>query len=496
MSGLTDALYGAFHRPELRSHSVLHGVLWVLIAASIPLALWPLFSDAVPAWAEAIDAVLLGVFWVELILRIGTYRPPDTRFFDQGPAEALRSHLLGRLRFCITPLILIDIVTVVASFGALRGLRVFRLLRLLHGVGPFRYSSPLQGTARAFVENRLLFAGGLSLVGIAVLLGGASFYSFETAAPEPVVSSLADGLWWALVTLTTVGYGDIAPTTAGGRLVAGGLMVTGLFVLALFAGIVGQTLLSSVLSLRAEAFRMSNETAHFVVCGYDPGARMLLEALEREAGETARELVVFAPGERPRDVPPRFAWVTGDPTKESELDKARIAHADAVIVVGARDIPPQAADASTILTAFTIRRHLASKASTPKRKRPLYLVAEILERENVEHAKTAGADEVIETTRLGFSLLAHALLQPGAARILSRVATPEANNLYIGALPGGFELPMAFGPLADRLKRERGVLVMGTRSADGEDAINPEYDAPVAPGSRIIYLAEAPVLGA
>jgi len=499
MTRLLDALHGAFHRPERRSHALLHGVLWVLIAASIPLALWPIAAEsggpAVPGWAASLDSVLLGVFWVELILRVGSFRPPETTFFNLSFGAALRSHVFGRLRFCITPLILIDIVTVVASFGALRGLRIFRLLRLLHGVGPFRYSSPLQGTARAISENRLLFGSGLSLLGGAVLLGGLSFFSFESAVPNPVVHSIGDGLWWALVTITTVGYGDVAPQTLGGKLVAGGLMISGLFVLALFAGIVGQTLLSSVLSLRAEAFRMSNETDHFVVCGYDPGARMLLESLEREVGDDGRELVVFAPGDRPEEIPPRFAWVSGNPTKESELDKARIAQAAAVIVVGSRDIPPQASDAETILTAFTIRRYLASQDTTPLRKEPLYLVAEILERENVEHARTAGADEVIETTRLGFSLLAHALIEPGTARIMSRVAAPEFNNLYVGPCPEQIALPLPFGELATRIKAQSDVLLIGIRSADG-DIVNPPVDAAIEAGSLMIYLAEKPVLTA
>jgi hypothetical protein len=68
--------------------------------------------------------------------------------------------------------------------------------------------------------------------------------------------------------------------------------------------------------------------------------------------------VFFDDRERPRDLPPDFLWVEGDPTKESELDKVRLTHAAAVIVSGARDISPQAADAATILTVFTIRAYM------------------------------------------------------------------------------------------------------------------------------------------
>src|SRR5690606_24860267 len=128
----------------------------------------------------------------------------------------------------------------------------------------------------------------------------------------------------------------------------------------------------------------------------------------------------FGPGERPDEVPAAFTWIRGDPTKESELDKVRLAYARAAILIGSRGLQPAQADAATILTAFTMRRYLRSHPSS--RARPMYLVAEILEDENVEHAQTAGCNEVIETNRLGFSLLAHCIREPGAARIMSGVA--------------------------------------------------------------------------
>lgn len=98
----------------------------------------------------------------------------------------------------------------------------------------------------------------------------------------------------------------------------------------------------------------------------------------------------------------------GDPTKESELNKVRIDRAAALVVAGARHVSPQQADAITLLTLFTIRSYLKAQRSAKRRFHPVYVVAEILDSENVDHARTAGADEVIETRRLGFSLLAHA----------------------------------------------------------------------------------------
>ena len=252
-------------------------------------------------------------------------------------------------------MMLVDILAVLALFPELRGLRALRLLRLLRTTRVFRYRNPFAIVLQAFEENGLLFAFAFSVLGVATLLGGLSIYLVEVKA-QPVDRRRSwTAFWWALVTVTTVGFGDITPVTSLGRIVGGVLMVAGMFTLALFAGIVGSSLVSGMLSIREEQFRMSDYVNHVVVCGYDESTHILLDALSKELDLDETRVVMFDDHERPRDLPPDFLWVQGDPTKESELDKVRLTHAAAVIVSGARDMSPQNADARTILTAFTIR---------------------------------------------------------------------------------------------------------------------------------------------
>ena len=233
------------------------------------------------------------------------------------------------------------------------------------------------------------------------------------------------------------------------------------------------------------------------------------------AGFSVTDLLDIAHGREPRahaahllhdvlDLPAEMSWVSGDPTKESELGKVRLAHAAAAILVGARSTVPQQADARTILTAFTLRSFLTRADEAQRRNRPLYVVAEILDSENVEHARTAGADEVIETTRLGFSLVAHAIAIPGTGSIVSRVATAGAHSIWVGRIgkAGGETWPTNFGDLRRRLKEERDILLLGVRRGDpatgagGEDRINPPDDTEVGPDTALVYLADHPRLPA
>jgi voltage-gated potassium channel len=346
----------------------------------------------------------------------------------------------------------------------------------------------------AFEEDRLLFAFAFSVLGTETILGGISLFLVERN-DNPGINTIGDGLWWALVTITTVGFGDITPATSVGRFIGGAMMVGGLFTLALFAGIVSHSLLNAVLSIREEQFRMSGYVNHIVVCGYEMGSGMLLDVLSSEIDVQQQKIVLFGPYERPRSLPPEFMWVQGDPTKESELDKARIAAASTIIVTGSRRVVPQQADAATILTVFTIRSALHKSLAAANRKKPIRIIAEVLDSENVQHARAAGSDEVIETRRVGYSLLAHTVVYPGVADATSRMVFGGHQNLYVGHLPDSIDEPRTFEELSREIRSSTGCLVIGYRDPDtGEEQVNPSGDALVQPDMEILYLSSKPRL--
>jgi voltage-gated potassium channel len=222
---------------------------------------------------------------------------------------------------------------------------------------------------------------------------------------------------------------------------------------------------------------------------------LLLKAMLEEHDPERTKIVVFSDLDRPGHIPPELYWVKGDPTKESELDKVRIARAAAVVVAGARRVSPQQADAVTLLTLFTIRSYLRRQRSTKVRHRPLYVLAEILDSENVEHARAAGADEVIETRRLGFSLLAHAIEHHGTADTLSQVVLRGENTLYVGLLPEGTSRATYRDMVRTLGMRQHGGLVIGvTNSLTGKDHVNPPDDLPLDENTLVLYLARERLL--
>jgi voltage-gated potassium channel len=454
MRGLLHRIHAAFHRPDTGAHRATSVVVWVLIALSIPLVAATLLLPEDSPLSNPVrlaDRIVLSLFAVELALRVLSFRPPTLSLFRGNAAWRLRAHLFGRLRYLLTPLLLIDLLAVLALVPALRGLRALRLLRLVRLSKLFRYSSPIMGVVRAFQENALLYIFTFVFLLSVVILGGVSMFLVEARAEGSYVKSISEGIWWALVTLTTVGYGDFTPVTPLGRVVAGTVMVLGMFTLALFAGIVGSTLLRVLVGLRQDQFRMSSYTGHIVICGYDRAAPLLLNAVLAEVPEGESELVVFGKGERPDDLPPEFIWVGGDPSKESELEKVRLTHARAAIVIASRQVAP------------------------------------------LDHAYTAGADEVIETTRLGFALIARAAVVPGSGTIMGSVASAGAHSLYIATAPVGEAL--RYSDLTRRLHDEYGAVLIGIREpATSKVTIGPGDDLLVDPSWQVVYLARGPVI--
>ena len=491
-------IYRAFHDSSTQVYRVVQRTVWALIFLSILiLVVEPAApsSGLVSTGFRIADMVLLVVFALEYVLRVLSHRPPVLDVFQPGRLITARTHIMARIRFALRPMLLIDLLAVLAFVPELRGLRALRLLRLLRTMRLFRYANPFASIYRAFEENSLLFIFGFTVLIVETTIGGVSFYFIEKKL-NPDVSTLLDGLWWGLVTITTVGFGDITPVTTLGRIVAGVLMIAGMFTLALFAGFVGSSLVSAMLSIREEQFRMGDYVNHIVVLGYDDTSEYLLDLIAIAHDTDKTRVVVFEDRERPHDLNPSFLWVQGDPTKQSELDKVRLTHAKAAVVVGLRHVTPQIADARAILTTFTIRSYVREhSAETKNRQRPLYVVTEILDAENVAHARTAGADEVVETRRVGFSMLAHTVSFHGTADAMSRLLLSGSYNAYVGLIPGGLTEPVPYQTLLARLNlTSQRALVIGFARPGEPPTFNPPRQSLVEPGMHLLYLAEGPVL--
>ncbi len=141
---------------------------------------------------------------------------------------------------------IIDLLAILPFYLAtaidLRSLRLIRLLRLARLLKIVRYNSAILrfGKAIYLVKEELVIFSVASL--IMLYLAAVGIYHFEHEAQPEVFRSMFDSLWWAVTTLTTVGYGDMYPITIGGRLFTFCILMIGLGLIAVPTGIVASAL--------------------------------------------------------------------------------------------------------------------------------------------------------------------------------------------------------------------------------------------------------------
>lgn len=201
-------------------------------------------------WVAWINAIVVVVFAIEFSLR----------FWSEAENPRHRG-MVGRLRFLATPIAIADVlaflpelIVMIAAphvagpwLAALRALRLFRLFKLARYVPAF-----------AIVGNAVRRAGpplfaALCVAAAQVYVAALLLYFIEGEQRPEAFGSIMRALWWAIVTLTTVGYGDVYPVTALGRFAAGLVALAGIGIVAMPTGILA--------SAFAEEFRARHEAA-------------------------------------------------------------------------------------------------------------------------------------------------------------------------------------------------------------------------------------------
>lgn len=175
----------------------------------------------------------VAVFTIEYALRIWTA--------VEVPYLARARPLKARLKFARQPALIIDLLAFLPFYVSAVfpiDLRILRTLRLLRFLKLSRYSPAMYTLIRVLSNERKALAGAGLLLAMALLFSATLMYYIEGDAQPEKFGSVPEAAWWAIATLTTVGYGDATPITALGKVVGGLTMITGLCILALPVAII------------------------------------------------------------------------------------------------------------------------------------------------------------------------------------------------------------------------------------------------------------------
>ncbi len=174
--------------------------------------------------------------------------------------ERYRKPLWGRLRFACAPRVLIDLLAFLPFYlpflGVdLRYIRLLRVLRVFRILKMGRYYTALDLIVAVLRSRREELLMSLALMGALLIVSSSLMYSVENAVQPDKFPNIPATMWWAVSTLTTVGYGDVYPVTGTGRALAGTIAAFGIGMFALPAGILGSGFVEEIQRRRKSGSR-------------------------------------------------------------------------------------------------------------------------------------------------------------------------------------------------------------------------------------------------
>jgi voltage-gated potassium channel len=157
----------------------------------------------------------------------------------------------GRIRFMLTPMAIIDLIAIIPFYltffhADMRFVRTIRLFRLFRLFKLLRYSHSLTLFGNVFRSKKEELLITVAIMGVLIIITSSFIYFAEHEAQPDKFTDIPSSMWWAIVTLTTVGYGDVFPITPLGKVFAGIIAVLGVGMFALPTGILGASFVEEI----------------------------------------------------------------------------------------------------------------------------------------------------------------------------------------------------------------------------------------------------------
>jgi voltage-gated potassium channel len=239
--------------------------LQILIVANVLVVMLETVEGVQPRFSAALltfEWFSVAIFTIEYLLRLWccTVDPRYSR------------PVIGRLRFALRPMSIIDLLAILPAYLPLIGvdlrfIRVLRLMRLARALKLGRYSDAIAVLARVLRSRRDELAVMLMVLAILLVLSSGLIYYAEHDAQPEAFSSIPAALWWSVITLTTIGYGDLYPVTVVGKVIGGFIAIAGIGIVALPTAIIASAFAEELRQRKLATLTSQSTAAHCPHCG-------------------------------------------------------------------------------------------------------------------------------------------------------------------------------------------------------------------------------------
>jgi voltage-gated potassium channel len=320
------------------------------------------------------------------------------------------------------------------------------------------------------------------LLGLISLLMLLSALGLTWSEPD---MSFGNALWWSIVTLTTVGYGDISPETLGGRAIAITVMIMGIGLLGMCSAAIATVLVVSKMKedrgMHAFLFEQ-----HLILCTWNPRARMIWHELRADPHMATAPMVLIAELDH-KPVDDDYLFFVQGAVNDETLRRANLAGAKTVVILGQDGLDATTRDAQVVLITLTV------ESINPQ----AYTIVELVDPAHAPFCERAHADEIIVGSELSSRLISRATLHHGMSKVISELLSARyGNELYSLTVPAALIGRPFLEVFIDIKQRYDSIVVAVQHGEEGEVLTNPPGAYCLVAGDRLIVVAqELPHLG-
>lgn len=426
--------YNLLENPHSQLKSYFDVFMIILVMLSVFLLVYEV--GMIPSEIDRLyEQVIVSIFIIEYLLRAWLYSDSHKMILEHyekaiylnSPfrlGKVIRLICAKKIEYVRSPLAVIDLLAILPSFRELRVLRIlfiFRLFKL------FRYFSSIKLFTEVLVSKRFELYTLAIFLGFLIFIGSIAIYLFENPAQGGQVTDLFAALYWSVVTVSTVGYGDITPHTPGGRLISMALIFIGLGVLAFFTSIIVSAFNDKMHVMRVNQTyaELNRYDSFIIICGFGRVGQHIARQLEKDKQHFVvidiREANVIKAKQQ------GYLVIQDDASKNEVLEHAGINNGATAVLCTTGD------DVINVYITLT-SRHLNPA---------IRVISRANNQDNVKKLYQAGAENVIQPFEIAGLVVAEYIGQPVAFEAILGIIQEEkhilmeAMSVYAGSFIDG-----------------------------------------------------------
>ena len=464
--------------------------MFFLVLISVGILLYDIKHKVHPILEDFDFYFVTGVFAVEYLVRLWVYNDIH-KIIIQEYEEA---HFVGRefdlkkvikeiiakkWEYIRSPFAIIDFLAILPSYRALRIFRIFVIFRLFKLL---RYTKSINTFIEVLANKKFELFILLIAVSFVTFIGGAVIYVFE-AHTNGKIQNIFDAIYWSLITISTVGYGDITPVTPEGKVLTMVLIIIGIGFISFSTSIIASAFTEKLEELKAERVvrivRSLNDV--YFICGYSNEAEILCERFKKENQDFV--IVDIDENRVQKAAMKGYISVKGDVAQKDFLKTLDFNKITKVFVLTNDDIS----------NAFMV---LSIKAYC----KDIEIIALANDENNISKIKKAGANHIVVPTTVTALLMTEYIGHPITFEVIDAILTEKRNavideiivlenSILEGKLVGEIDFDKYKLILFGVLKKDESPLLNETLKIEqGHFYFNPPFDLKLDAGDIIVVM--------